>query len=101
MGYVSLLLLGVIVLAVGIVNFRGNISTIHWYNRSKVNKDNAPKYGKSMGIGTIVIGGSIIFTAVLQMIFDAEAIFYLLIVGLIIGVAIMVHAQFKYNSGIF
>lgn len=101
MGYVFLLFLGVIIIIMGIINLRGNISTIHWYNRRRVSQADAPKYGKAMGLGTLIIGGSIALTAVLQMIFDREIIFYIILAGTVIGVSIMLYAQFKYNKGIF
>ena len=55
MGYASLLFLGIIIAAIGVLNFKGDISTIHWYNRWKVSEADAPKYGKAMGLGTIII----------------------------------------------
>ena len=54
-----------------------------------------------MGLGTLIMGASMAATAILQMIFDLEAIFYLLATGVVIGLGIMVYAQFKYNKGIF
>lgn len=101
MTYLPLLFLGIIFIILGSINIKGNITTIHWYNRRKVSEADAPKYGKAMGLGTIIIGISMIFTAILQMIFDLESIFNLMLIGLIIGVAIMLYAQFKYNKGIF
>ncbi len=99
--YLPLLFLEIIVIILGSINMKGNISTIHWYNRRKVSEEDAPKYGKLMGSGTIIIGISMISTAILQMIFDSEVIFYFMLIGVIIGVAVMLHAQFKYNKGIF
>jgi len=84
-----------------IINLKGNISTIHWYNRRKVSETDAPKYGKAMGLGTLIIGASLVITAVLQMIFDLEPIFYISLFGIIVGIMIMLYAQFKYNKGIF
>lgn len=96
-----LLALGAVLIVTGICNMRGNISTVHRYNRLKVSKEDAPKYGKIMGVGTMIMGASMAMTAVLQMIFDLEAIFYLLAAGVAVGLAVMVYAQFKYNKGIF
>lgn len=101
MGYVSLLLLGIIIIALGIINFKGNIETIHRYNRRKVSAADAPKYGKTMGLGTMIIGASILVTAVLQLFFEREALFSIMAAGAVIGAAVMLYAQFKYNQGIF
>ena len=54
-----------------------------------------------MGLGTLIMGTSIAATAILQMIFHLEAIFYLLAAGVAVGLAVMIYAQFKYNKGIF
>lgn len=101
MEYIPLLLLGVILIVISVQNFKGNISTVKQYNRRKVSKADAPKYGKAMGLGTLIMGASIVLTAVLQMIFDQEPIFYVLAAGVVAGLAVMIYAQFKYNRGIF
>lgn len=101
MKYLPLLLMGLLIAAVGIPNLRGSISSIHRYNRRRVSEEDIPAYGKAMGIGTVIIGGTIALVAALQMAFDREFIFYLSIPGLMAGSAVMVHAQFKYNGGIF
>lgn len=101
MKYLPLLVLGIIMIIMGVINWKGNLSTIHWYNRRKVSETDAPKYGKAMGLGTLIMGSSMFMTAILQMIFDLEFIFYISLVGIIVGLIIMLYAQFKYNKGIF
>ena len=41
---IMLLILGVFISVMGIVNIKGNISTIHSYNRRKVKEEDIPKY---------------------------------------------------------
>ena len=41
-----LLVLGICISVLGIVNIRGNISTIHSYNRRKVKEEDVPNTGK-------------------------------------------------------
>lgn len=60
MDNVLLLILGVFLSVLGVVNIKGNISTIHSYNRRKVKEEDIPKYGKAVGTGTVVIGASLI-----------------------------------------
>ena len=57
MGHFGLLILGALLCVLGVVNLRGNISTIHSYNRRKVREEDVPKYGRAMGTGTLIIGG--------------------------------------------
>lgn len=101
MDYIPLLALGILFLVLGYFNFKGNISSIHWYNRRKVLPEDVPKYGKVMGIGTIIIGIALILTAVLQMLFEAEALYYITMSGVLIGLGFMLYGQLKYNHGIF
>ena len=53
---IIMLILGVFISVVGIVNIKGNISTIHSYNRRKVKEEDIPKHGKTVGTGTLIIG---------------------------------------------
>ena len=101
MKYLALLILGVLTIGFSIPNLRGNIYTIHWYNRRRVSEADAPRYSRIMGSGTLVMGVSITLTALLQMIFDMEFIYNLTLIGVAIGLAVMLYAQFKYNKGIF
>mgnify|MGYP001034530108 CR=1 FL=1 len=43
---IIMLILGVFISVMGIVNIKGNISTIHSYNRRRVKEEDIPKYGK-------------------------------------------------------
>ena len=44
----------------GVVNIKGNISTIHAYNRRNVKEEDIPKYGKAVGTGTLIMGISLV-----------------------------------------
>ena len=101
MDYLLLLMLGILTIGFSIPNLRGNIYTIHWYNRRRVSEADAPRYGKAMGFGTLIMGLSITLTAILQIIFDLKFIYYLTLAGVVIGLAVMLYAQFKYNKGLF
>ena len=101
MDYLLLLMVGIALILTSIPNFKGNISTVHRYNRRRDSEADAPRYGRAMGLGTLIIGVSAALTAILQLIFDWEPIFYLLAAGVAVGFAIMLYAQFKYNKGLF
>ena len=55
MDEIILLVMGLLISAMGIVNICGNVSTIHSYNRRKVAEEDIPKYGRALGIGTLII----------------------------------------------
>jgi len=100
MEYIFLLIFGICITILGILNFKGNISSIHWYNRLKITEENRKKYGKSMGIGALIIGICMTITAILQMIFYNENIWYITVIGIVIGLIFMIYGQIKYNKGI-
>ena len=101
MEYIFLLIFGICITILGIFNLKGNISSIHWYNRLKITEKNRKKYGKSMGIGSLIIGICMTITAILQMIFYNENIWYITVIVIIIGLIFMIYGQIKYNRGIF
>lgn len=99
--YAMPILLGIIITALGVFNFRGNIASIHWYNRRKVTKENQKPYCRLMGIGTVIIGAGITVFAVLQSFMEIAFIEYMMTSVIVIGLGIMLVAQIKYNKGIF
>lgn len=96
-----MIFLGLILIVIGIFNRKGNISTIHWYNRRKVSEADRPAYGKWMGLGTILCGAGLMAGGIFQY-FAPEGIWSIpVVVGLVIGLGLMLYAQLKFNHGIF
>lgn len=100
MDNIALLILGIFISVIGIVNMTGNISTIHSYNRRKVKEEDVPKYGRAIGTGTLIIGVSLI-AAFVTTFWSEEAMSFIVIPALVIGLGFILYAQFKYNKGIF
>lgn len=96
----ELLGLGAIIAALGIFNLRGNIASIHWYNRRKVTKENQLPYCRCVGLGTLIVGLSMILSGIVQAFAGMEAGGIIIIVGFMVGLTLIVYAQFKYNKGI-
>ena len=97
----SFLLIGLVLVVLGTINIRGNISSIHWYNRRKVAECDIPRYGKCMGSGTVIIGVSLILSALLGVIYKTAVFDYMALAGCAVGLSVMLYGQFKYNKGIF
>ena len=96
-----MIFLGLTLIVIGIFNRKGNISTIHWYNRRKVSEADRPAYGKWMGLGTILCGAGLMAGGIFQY-FAPEGIWSIpVVVGLVIGLGLMLYAQLKFNHGIF
>ena len=106
--FLLLAAVGVVLSILGAVNMTGNISSIHWYHRKRVTEENRKPFGRLVGLGTILIGISIILYGALLFAFEKTQIGGLmiaataiLIVGLVTGLALSFYAMIKYNNGIF
>ena len=99
--YLAMILLGLLLVGLGICNLRGNLATIHWYHRRNVSEEERGAYGRWMGASTVIIGVSLGLTGCLQMISEREVWFYLLLLGIIVGLGGILYAQVRYNKGIF
>ena len=99
--YFMLIALGVMMVVLGAFNFKGNIATIHWYNRRKVTKENQLPYCRLMGWGTLVIGDGLIISALVSSMINVELGASITLFAVVVGFAIMLIAQFKYNKGLF
>lgn len=100
MEYVSMLILGVVLCGLGILNLKGNISLIHRYNRKRVREEDVPAYGKAVGIGHVIIGGS--FALCFFLSFVSELILpFVIVPSIAAGLGFILYAQFKYNGGLF
>lgn len=95
-----LLIMGVLLSTIGIINIKGNINTIHSYNRRKVKDEDIPRYGKTVGTGVLFIGTSFIVSYVTTFLNEA-VIPYIILPAIAIGLAFILYGQIKYNHGIF
>ena len=100
MDHLILLILGLFISTLGIINIRGNISTIHSYNRRNVKEEDIPKYGKALGTGTLIMGASFILGYFAM--FCSETVMAVIILpAVVVGLGFILYGQFKYNKGIF
>ena len=99
--FIIQIIIGLILIIIGIFNMKGNISLLHSYHRKTVKKDDIIPFGKKIGIGSIIIGITIIITGSLTILNYTTISNITLIIGLIIGLIIIFYAMFKYNKGIF
>ena len=95
-----LLILGIFISVLGIVNIKGNISTIHSYNRRNVKEEDVPPYGRAVGTGTLVIGVSFILSY-LAAFWTEAAVGYIVLPAMAIGLAFILYGQIRYNHSGF
>ncbi len=100
MEHLLLLVLGIFLSVLGIVNMKGNISTIHSYNRRKVKEEDVPKYGRAVGTGTLIIGATLALAYFITL-WNEEVIDLIVLPALAVGLAFILYGQIKYNHGIF
>ena len=100
MEHLLLLVLGIFLSVLGIVNMKGNISTIHSYNRRKVKEEDVPKYGRTVGTGTLIIGAALALAYFITL-WNEEMVDLIVLPALVIGLAFILYGQIKYNHGIF
>ena len=100
--------LGIFVAILGMIIMTGNISSLHWYHRQRVTEENRRPFGKLVGLGTLIIGISMIVFGILFLIFEQTQLTALVIIGvielivsIIVGMIISFYAMKKYNGGIF
>lgn len=101
-------LIGLVISVLGIMNMKGNISSLHWYHRQRVSPEDVKPFGKKVGLGTLIIGVAIIAFGLFSLITyltDMEVFTIigavLLIPAIIVGFVLSIHAMCKYNKGIF
>ncbi len=106
--YIVMAIVGAILCVFGIMNFKGNLSTIKWHQRKNVTEENKAVYGKLMGGGTLACGGGVLLGALFFFLADAsqyQSLYWVgiafCIIGAVIGVGLSVYATLKYNKGFF
>ena len=101
-------IVGIVCIALGISNRKGNINSLHSYHRERVKEEDRLPFGKAVGLGMIIVGVSLIvygvFTAA-AILADITALTFvgmvIMGIGFAVGIAIAFWAMKKYNKGIF
>lgn len=106
--FLLVIALGIICIVIGVFNMRGNISSIHWHHRRRVAEEDILPFGRQVGLGTIIIGISIILCGFLFLAYELSKndLFtiigtIIMIIGVVIGSILSFRAMIKYNKGIF
>lgn len=101
------IIIGIVCIVIGALNMKGNIKMLHSYHINNIKEEDKIPFGRLVGIGTIVIGISLIFYGSLNVVYiiNQNDLFVvlsniLLVIGLIIGIGICLFAIKKYNKKI-
>lgn len=106
--FVGTFIVGALCIVLGVLNMRGNVSSIHAYHRRRVSQEDLLPFGRGVGLGTVIAGGAIILWGAFFALSRALGGAWLtiagaavLIVGLAVGLGISLYTVIKYNKGIF
>ena len=106
--YIVTAVLGVLISVLGIINMTGNISSLHSYHRHRVTEENRKPFGRLVGLGTLIVGVSMIVFSAFLYFYEITGLAVLtiagtveLIIGIVLGMSISFYAMKKYNGGIF
>ena len=101
-------IIGIVIIILGVMNMKGNISTLHRYHRQRVGEEDRIPFGKKVGLGTIIVGCAVIGKACFQYAAEKrtdpamETVgTIVLIAGFLVGLVLIIHAMIKYNKGLF
>ena len=107
-GLITSLVVGCLCIVFGAVNMTGNLSTLHSYHYHRVSEQDRKPFGRLVGLGTILVGVSILLYGVFMFIYEkTQSNIWvwigtpLMLVGIIVGLVISFYAMIKYNKGIF
>ncbi len=107
-GWITTFAVGALISVLGAINMTGNISSLHEYHRQRVTEEDRKPFGRLVGLGTLVIGLSVILFGVVMLLFEKTQATWLvwlgtaeLIAGIAVGLVLSFYAMIKYNKGIF
>ncbi len=108
MASVAPIVLGLFCIVLGILNMKGNITSVHRYHRHRILPQDVVPFGKKIGLGTLLIGVSITIYEILFLISEKTGytVFVsigciVLVAGMAAGVILSLYAIIKYNKGLF
>ena len=100
--------LGIVMIVIGVANWKGNISSLHSYHRHRVKEEDILPFGRQTGLGMFIMGGGLILSGILCLVAWLAETKILMIAGavvtvlsLVVGLIISFRAMIKYNKGIF
>ena len=106
-GAVLSIAVGIACFVIGILNMKGNISMLHSYHINNVTEENKVPFGKTVGIGMIIIAITLVIYGALFIPAEVtkDAVYTIvanivMIVGMVAGIGICLYAIKKYNKKI-
>lgn len=100
--FVVTIIAGVILLVLGWQIWKNEkITLIHSYHYKNVRDENKKAHTTEIGMAAIIIAIGIILTGIVDYTTQSVYGWYVFLFSFAVGVILMIHAQIKYNGGIF
>lgn len=100
--FVVTIIAGVILLVLGWQIWKNEkITLIHSYHYKNVRDENKKAYTTEIGMAAIIIAIGIILTGIVDYTTQSVYGWYVFLFSFAVGVILIIHAQIKYNDGIF
>ena len=100
--FVVTIIAGVILLVLGWQIWKNEkITLIHSYHYKNVRDENKKAYTTEIGMAAIIIAIGIILTGIVDYTTQSVYGWYVFLFSFAVGVILTIHAQIKYNGGIF
>lgn len=100
--FVVTIIAGVILLILGWQIWKNEkITLIHSYHYKNVRDENKKAYTTEIGMAAIIIAIGIILTGIVDYTTQSVYGWYVFLFSFAVGVILIIHAQIKYNGGIF
>ena len=106
-GFFVTFAIGIIIIVIGISNYKGNIETLHSYHRNYVKEEDRLPFGRLLSRGMFIIGGGIMLFSIvsavsvlINMEFLTIIASGIMLISIAIGLVITLYAIKKYNGGI-
>lgn len=100
--FVVTIIAGVILLVLGWQIWKNEkITLIHSYHYKNVRGENKKAYTTEIGMAAIIIAIGIILTGIVDYTTQSVYGWYVFLFSFAVGVILIIHAQIKYNGGIF
>lgn len=100
--FVVTIIAGVILLVLGWQIWKNEkITLIHSYHYKNVRDENKKAYTTEIGMAAIIIAIGIILTGIVDYTTQSVYGWYVFLFSFAVGVILIIHAQIKYNGGIF
>ena len=99
MELIAMLFVGAVLIALGGYHMKGNLPSNRREENADETKENIRRHGFTVGLGTAIIGASVLIAGVLQIVFLAQWPLVIALVGVLVGMGLALYGQIRLIKG--